>query len=438
MKKFIFISIIFILLSCKKEESKISKEKFNRSDLDYLNKKLLDIAMEDGFNPPVASRVYMYPHLAHYVALQKCYPDKLEDIDTHIKKYASVDVKISKDVQPEYAALLAFCFTAKKVVFSEYLVEDLLNELKNRAKAQGLSENQIKQSEEFALAIFKNIEQRINSDFYKETRNMPEYKSTIDNKKWKETPPDYTSGLEPHWPKIVPAVIDTASIYKAKTPPAYDLNKSSVFYKMVLDVYDNSLVMDAAKIETALYWDDNPNSSINKGHMTSIIHKISPPGHWLNIVNIVNEKENNDIFKATKTYTLTAITMFDAVISCWYEKYTRNYIRPITVIQEQINVNWQPVIQTPPFPEYTSGHSAVSAAAAGILSKLYGDNYAFTDTTQQYLGIADRTYQSFQDAAWEVSLSRYYGGIHYMISVEEGNKQGYFIADEVWRKLYKN
>ncbi len=165
--------------------------------------------------------------------------------------------------------------------------------------------------------------------------------------------------------------------------------------------------------------------------MTSIIHKISPPGHWLNIVSIVNEKEKNDIFKATKTYTFTAMAMFDAIISCWYEKYTRNYIRPITVIQEHINVEWQPFIQTPLFPEFTSGHSVASAAAAGILSKIYGDNYNFTDRTQQYLGLPDRSYKSFQEAAWEVSLSRYYGGIHYMISVEEGNRQGYFIADEV-------
>jgi hypothetical protein len=435
MKKVIIFSLFFLLFSCKKEESKLSTDKFNRADLDYLNKKLLDIAMEDGFNPPVASRVYLYPHLAHYLALQKCYPQKLVAIETVIRNYSPTDIKVSATVNPEYAALLAFCLTAKKVVFSEHLVDALINDLKSRAQAQGLNENQLKSSEDFALSIFKNMESRISQDFYKETRNLQEYKSSKATPYWKETPPDYISGLEPHWPKIVPIAIDTASIFKAKTPPLYNMDKSSEFYKMVLEVYNESIVNDSTKLATAIYWDDNPNTSINKGHMTSIIHKISPPGHWLNIVSIVNEKEKNDIFKATKTYTFTAMAMFDAIISCWYEKYTRNYIRPITVIQEHINVEWQPFIQTPPFPEFTSGHSVASAAAAGILSKIYGDNYNFTDRTQQYLGLPDRSYKSFQEAAWEVSLSRYYGGIHYMISVEEGNRQGYFIADEVWKKL---
>lgn len=429
--------MLMLLMACKKEEAILSNEKFNRNDLDNLNQKLLEIAMEDGFNPPVASRVYLYPHLAHYITLQKCYPKKLIDIDSSLKKFTPSKIGVTAEIHPEYASLLAFCLTAKKVVFSEHLVEDIIVDLKKRAIAQGIDDNTLKASEAFALAIFKSIETRIGNDFYKETRNLQEYKSTKGSQDWKETPPDYVSGLEPHWPKIVPIAIDTASIFKAKTPPNYTLDKSSDFYKMVLEVYNESVNIDSTKINTAIYWDDNPNTSINRGHMTSIIHKISPPGHWLSIVSIVNKKEDNDIFKATQTYTFTAMAMFDALISCWYEKYSRNYIRPITVIQEQINVNWQPIIQTPPFPEYTSGHSAVSAAAAGILSKIYGDNYTFTDTTQQYLGIADRQYKSFQEAAWEVSLSRYYGGIHYMISVEEGNRQGYFIADEVWKKVNK-
>jgi membrane-associated phospholipid phosphatase len=127
--------------------------------------------------------------------------------------------------------------------------------------------------------------------------------------------------------------------------------------------------------------------------------------------------------------------MFDAIISCWYEKYTTDLVRPITYIQTHIDPEWTPLIQTPPFPEYTSGHSAISAAAATVLSGIYGENYAFSDSTEVLFGQSVRRFNSFQDAAWEVSLSRFYAGIHYMESVSEGNKQGKFIGHIVLEAL---
>ena len=127
--------------------------------------------------------------------------------------------------------------------------------------------------------------------------------------------------------------------------------------------------------------------------------------------------------------------MFDGVISCWSVKFRTNLVRPITYIQENIDVSWEPVIQTPPFPEYTSGHSVFSASAATVLTDIFGENYAYDDNSAELFGMNQRSYKSFYDAAWEVSLSRFYAGIHYYNGIEEGNKQGKFIGETILSKV---
>jgi hypothetical protein len=127
--------------------------------------------------------------------------------------------------------------------------------------------------------------------------------------------------------------------------------------------------------------------------------------------------------------------MFDAIISCWNTKYTTDLVRPITYIQEYIDVDWTCLIQTPPFPEYTSGHSATSAAAATTLTDVYGENYPFLDSTNILFQQPVWEFKSFHDAAWDVSLSRFYGGIHYYEAIEEGNREGKYVADIVLNAL---
>jgi hypothetical protein len=206
---------------------------------------------------------------------------------------------------------------------------------------------------------------------------------------------------------------------------------------MAKEVYMLSQRLDSTQIETAWFWDDNPNTSDHKGHSMAIIHKISPPGHWLNIIAQISEKENLTPDVLTRLYCYSAIAMFDGLISCWYEKYKTNLVRPISYIQEYIDPEWRPLIQTPPFPEYTSGHSVLSAAAAEVLTQILGDSLSFTDSTQTMFDGPVRSFTGFHEAAWEVSMSRFYGGIHFRPGIEEGNKQGKYIGQMVMKKLYK-
>ncbi len=435
MKSFTgFIAALFCLLSCTAPH-RVVPHTFGIADINTANRKLLEVAMEDGFSPPIASRVYVYPHIAHYLALQKFYPDSLPDLAGKLNGLSSFTNISAENANPELTALLAFCKTAKKVVFSEFYMDEQADQFKSKAKSAGITNSEIEASDKCAAAIAKQLIDWINKDNYVQTRTMDRFTSSKKPGEWRETPPDYINGLEPHWMKMRPLLIDSAGIYTVTPPPQYTTTKNSAFYNMVSQVYKESKILDTSKKEIALYWDDNPNTSEHRGHLMTIIHKISPPGHWLNIIAQISNREKSSLFKTTKAYTYSAIAMYDGVISCWHEKYKTNLVRPVSYIQEFIDINWKPLIQTPPFPEYTSGHSVISASAATVLTSIYGDNYVFTDSTETIFEQPIRKFDSFNQAAWEVSLSRFYAGIHYMNGVTEGNKQGNYIGQIVINKF---
>jgi hypothetical protein len=430
MKPITYAVLLLTLIGCG-ETADVTTTVFGTADLNKVNRRLLEVVMEDGFPPPVASRVYVYPHIAHYVVLQQFYPDSLPDIKDDLTDFPAFGEMAIQDVNPELAALLAFCKTGKKVVFSEHYMDQLAEGILADATTRGISKTQQDASVKYAEAVTAHLAGWLSKDNYIETRTMDRWTSTKKPGTWVETPPDYTPGLEPHWMKIRPLVIDSASVFPVKPPPPYDPTKGSDFYNMVLRVYNQSFKLTEEQKKMATFWDDNPNVTEHRGHMVVQVHKIAPPGHWLNIVHQISQRENSDLFKTTKAYTYTAIAMFDAIISCWNTKYVTDLVRPITYIQEHIDVDWNCLIQTPPFPEYTSGHSATSAAAATTLTDIYGENYPFLDSTNILFQQPVWDFKSFHHAAWDVSLSRFYGGIHYYEAIEEGNREGRYIADLV-------
>ncbi|MCK8479102.1 vanadium-dependent haloperoxidase [Psychroserpens algicola] len=433
--KLLFILVYGLLISCNQENKQQPIDAFDTENLNYANKVLLESVMEDAFTPPVASRIYAYAHLAHYITLQSVENDSLSEITSKINGLDQFTIPETSNVDAKLSALLAFSRIGKKLIYSEQYFDELTNTLKAKAKEKGLSEAHINRSEDYAVYITKQLSDWIDKDMYIETRTYPRFTSTKKPENWRETPPDYTSALEPYWDNIRTLVIDSANVYKAKPLPEYDTDKNSDFYNMVYQVYEESLSSTEEKGKIAWFWDCNPILTVHKGHMVTTIHKFTPPGHWLNIISQITDKEQSDYYTTTKAYTLTATAMFDAIIGAWHVKYKTDLVRPVTYIQEYIDPEWSPILQTPPFPEYTSGHSATSASAAEILTTLFGENYAFTDQTQLRFGLEERSFNSFKEAANQVNLSRFYGGIHYMQGVEEGGKQGTFIAQQILKKL---
>ena len=134
-------------------------------------------------------------------------------------------------------------------------------------------------------------------------------------------------------------------------------------------------------------------------------------------------------------YSLVSISLFDAFISCWDDKWKTIVVRPETVINEYIDEDWLPLLQTPPFPEYTSGHSVISRSAAIMLTEIYGDNFQFDDTSELEFGLPVRSYNSFIQASEEAAISRLYGGIHYEMAISNGVSQGQKIGEFITNKL---
>ena len=155
----------------------------------------------------------------------------------------------------------------------------------------------------------------------------------------------------------------------------------------------------------------------------------------MNITQVACKKENADVLRSLEAYAMVSLVLFDGFINCWDEKYKSKVIRPETYINQYIDEGWLPVLQTPPFPEYTSGHSVISSASAVALTDLFGDNFQFNDSTEIEFGLPARSFSSFSAAADEAAISRLYGGIHYKPAIVNGVVEGRALGNHIINKI---
>jgi PAP2 superfamily len=272
-----------------------------------------------------------------------------------------------------------------------------------------------------------------------QTRTYPRYNVVNTPGRWVPTPPAYTPAMEPHWNLIRPVVLDSASEFIPPRPPAFNItDKNSKYYSEVMLIKNAGDSLTDEQKHIADFWDDNPFKTVVSGHLVFGAKKFSPPGHWMSVVGIAAQKAHFDFAATVYAYTITAIAQFDAFIQCWDEKYRSNYARPETVINKYIDESWRPYLQTPPFPEYTCGHSTASAANAEALTHVFGDNFSYTDSSELEFGIKNRSFTSFRNAAIENNWARFYGGIHFhnscVTATEYGKKVGDFVVDHLKMK----
>ena len=397
--------------------------------IDYNNlqhqcvKQLTDVIVHDIFAPPVASRIYTYSNLAYYEAVR--FSDSSSTSITARLKGFDVMPLPGKSIQYDFhlAALTSFFKTGTALVFSK---DSMLNAEKKllRQFENNLSEDVYQNSIALGNSIATVILKRVAGDNYRQTRGMPKYSVYKEDGKWEQTPPDYSDAAEPNWDKIKPMLLDSVTQFKPAPPPPYSLNKKSVYYKELIEVYNTSKTITPTQDTIARYWDDNPFVTQHEGHLMYANKRTSPGGHWQGINSILCRQQKTNAITTARAYALMSAAMLDAFIACWHEKYASRTVRPITVIQNNFDAEWSSLLQTPPFPEYTSGHSSISAAAATVLTGILGNNIAFHDTTElEYLGL-QRSFGSVMQAADEVNISRLYGGIHYRSALENGSKQG--------------
>ncbi len=426
MKKcFLTLVLVSFFISCGKENESIiiNPDDYHKA-VDYVTQ----IMIHDIFSPPVASRIYAYPNIAAYeiIASQN---KEYQPLSTQVTNLTSIPKSENPEsINYKLAALVAHMEVSKNLIFSENKIESYRDSLYSIWESKNSSE--FKASKDYGLQVAEHIILWMDKDNYKETRSMPKFTlNSVDPSRWQPTPPAYMDGIEPHWNKIRPFTLDSAAQFKPIPPPAFSMDKESKFYKELKEVYDVSNTItntgDASEeIEIAQFWDCNPYVSVTRGHLMFAVKKITPGAHWIGITKIACKKTNSDFDKTVFAYTKTSIAIADAFISCWDEKYRSNLIRPETLINQYIDEDWKPILQTPPFPEYVSGHSVVSGAASVVLTGVFGENFAFADDTEVEFGLPIRTFKSFSHAADEAAMSRLYGGIHYMAAIEIGVKQG--------------
>ncbi len=441
MKKIVFYGLIlFSLISCnrKNDYAKVLSDPNLFCKTVY---QLNGVVMGNNFSPIVASRNYLYASIASYEVIAAGYPDKYKSLAGQLKGFASVPhIALGKKIDFEFASLLAYCKLGNSVTFPEGSMDIYVDSLKKMAKDHGMPSEMFDNSVALADTVSDAILKWSKKDNYAQTRSAEKYTVNDEEGRWVPTPPAYTSAMEPHWNEIRPVVLDSAGQFPA--PPPYKFNvkdTNSDYYKQVMLSKTAIENLTSEQKHIADFWDDNPFKLNVSGHVMFGSKKFSPGGHWMSIVGIAAKKANADFGTTVYAYTKTSIALFDAFIECWGVKFKYNTVRPETVINKYFDANWQPRLQTPPFPEYTCGHSTCSSAAAEALTSVFGDNFSYTDSTELEFGIANRSYTSFRDAALENNKARFYGGIHYhyscIVSNECGKKVGDLVVDRLKMKL---
>ena len=218
--------------------------------------------------------------------------------------------------------------------------------------------------------------------------------------------------LLPNWGNNRPLAMPSGASCPLPPPPEYSEDPASAFYAEAKEVLDVSATLTDEQKMIARFWSDDPMLSP------------TPPGHWIAIALQILARDKADIAASAEILARVGIAVSDSFIGCWDSKYQYDLIRPVTYIRRVMDPKFQPLLITPPFPEYPSGHSTQSGAAAAVLTDFFGQNFAFSDATHADDGIAPRDFPSFDAAATEAAVSRLYGGIHFRAAIDRGLDQG--------------
>ena len=358
-----------------------------------------DIMVHDIYSPPVASRIYLYTSVAAYETLAKGQWREYATLHGQVKGLPPIPDPQGKISFP-LAAVYAYLLVGKKLIFSASVMEDSIHAILNRYRSSDPADTAVYAA---SLEYGRQVAAAVIA--------------------WAGTG------------KIQPVTLDSADQFRPLPAPAFSTDTTSLFYHQAYEVYQTGNTLTREQKDIANFWDCKPFAVTMEGHVGVATKKISPGGHWMSIVTTVSRQRRLDIMETAAAYTITSIAIFDAFISCRAEKFRSNVIRPETYIDSYIAEGWRPLLQTPPFPEYTSGYSIVSMASATVLTHYFGDHFAFDDDTEMEFGLPRRHFDSFLQAAQEAAISGLYGGIYYHAAIDAGITSGRQIGQWVLNKI---
>jgi hypothetical protein len=370
----------------------------------------------DGLPPTHASRLYAYTALASYGAIAggTADPSVLSQLDGLVLPEPPEDVDWPSAVAAATGAVGASLAKSEesKAAFLWLRDEQIAAREVERADSADVAAG-VAHGEAVAAAILDWAA----GDRFADTRDLPFEFDDMPGL-WVPTAPAYAPCHEPYWGTLRPFVVAPEEC-RAPDPVEYSEEPGSPFWGEAEAVLQTSQALTEEQVYIAKYWADGAGTG-------------TPPGHWVSIAATVLEEDGADLETATRVQAVLGLTLADSFIGCWSEKYRSCRMRPITYIGAHMDPTWSSLIPTPPFPEYTSGHSVSSAAAAEVLTELLGDR-PFVDTTHEEAH-GPRAFDSFREAADEAAVSRLYGGIHYPMGIDAGLEQGLCVGGTVLEK----
>jgi PAP2 superfamily len=377
------------------------------------------------YSPPVASRTFGYLGVTAFEAAAGG-SDGLRSLAGQLNGLADLPTREKGQVYDEAAVIQAAMAAAAKDLFGNTgpTGQRVLSRLEDRLRAEasdGVPADVLSRSEAYGKAVAARVLEWSRSDGGANIENMGfplDYALAKGPANWVPTSliAQQQKPLLPNWGKNRPFAMPNGAQCKLPAPPYYSEDKDSEFFKQALEVFETKKKITPEQRAIARFWSDDPMLSP------------TPPGHWISIALQIFERDRISFDKSAEVLALLGIAEADAFIGCWNVKFQYDLLRPVTYIRRLMDPKWEPLLNTPPFPEYPSGHSVQSAAAAEVLTKLFGDNFAFEDATHQKDGLKPRAFASFRAAAEEAGISRLYGGIHYRAAIERGLEQGRCIA----------
>lgn len=388
----------------------------------------------DIFSPPQASRVYSYASIAAYEAIRQG-DTAWRSLAGQVRDMPAVPAPDrTQSYSFELAGVRAFLTVSHQLTFSRERMDSVRTAITDQY-AEALPDDVVERSVAYGDTVAQFVLAWAATDRFKESRGLPKYSITRDPGRWRPTPPAYMDAVEPNWGTLMPFVMDSASQFRPAPAIPFDTAKGTPFFTQALEVYEKGRTLTEEERLIASFWDCNPYTMNVQGHTMFATKKISPGGHWMGIAGQASRQAKATLVESADAYARTALALADGFIAAWEEKFRSGVLRPETVINNHVDEQWTPLLQTPPFPEYPSGHSVISTSAAEVLTSIFGANFAFADSVEVPYGLPVRSFPSFEAAANEAAISRLYGGIHYRQAIEEGQKQGRQVGQHVVARI---
>lgn len=399
-------------------------------------KQLTNVMIYDIFSPPQASRAYSYASIAAYEAL-RAGDQSYRSFAGQLRGMKEVPAPPAGEISNGLAGVHAYLAVARALTFSRARMDSIRADMDAQFRRRpGMTQDVFARSVAYGDTVAKSILAWAGADGYLQIRGGAKFTVTNAPGRWVPTPPAYMDGVEPNWFKVRPFVMDSSSQFRPEPPYPFDTVKTSPFMREAMEVYETGRKLTDEQRAIAAFWDCNPYVMHVQGHTMFATKKITPGGHWMGIVGIASRMAKADAVRTAEAYARTAIAISDGFTAVWDEKYRSALIRPESVINQYVDEGWEPLLQTPPFPEYTSGHSGISTAAAQVLTDQFGPSFAFTDSSEAEFGLPVRSFTSFEQAAAEAAISRMYGGIHYRHAIEQGVVQGRAVGKQVIARVH--